>query len=81
MKAIMDRVFVRLRKKNEAQYGILMPDNFEEGKNVGEVISVGPEVKAVNIGDVVMFHAFDELPTLKKDVVVLRERSLLGVME
>ena len=81
MKAIMDRVFIKLKEKTMKQNGVLLPDCFDNEKNVGEVLSVGPEVKCVKTGDVVFFHTFDELPTLKKNVVVVRERSLLGVLE
>ncbi len=81
MKAVLDRVFIKLQAYEKKQGGVLLPDSFENQKNVGEVLNVGPEVKSVKIGDIVFFHAFDELPTLKKNVVVVRERSLLAVLE
>jgi hypothetical protein len=38
-------------------------------------------VKSVKVGDKVLFHVWDELPTYDPDVVVVRENSLLGVFE
>ena len=81
MKAVMDRVFIKLDDKKTAQGGILMPEMADDARTTGVVLAVGPEVKCVKEGDHVMFHAFDELPTLKKDVVVVRQNSLLAIFE
>ena len=81
MKAVMDRVFIKLDDEENIRGGILMPESCYENRTIGRVLAVGPEVKAVKVGDRVMFHAFDELPTLKKDVVVVRQNSLLAVLE
>ena len=45
------------------------------------VESIGEDVKSVKVGDKVLFHIWDELPTYDPDVVVVRENSLLGVFE
>lgn len=82
VRAIKDRVFVRLEKEKTAtEGGILLPETMREASNVGVVESVGDEVKSVKPGDKVLFHKFDDLPGYDPDVVVLRERSLLGVFE
>ena len=81
MKAVMDRVFIKLDDEENIRGGILMPESSYENRTIGRVLAVGPEVKAVKVGDRVMFHAFDELPTLKKDVVVVRQNSLLAILE
>lgn len=82
VKAIMDRVFIRLDKKEkQTEGGIILTDNHDKEKTIGVVESVGEEVKSVKVGDRVLFHVFDELPTYDPDVVVVRERSLLGVFE
>ncbi|MBO4284739.1 MAG: hypothetical protein J5895_00720 [Alphaproteobacteria bacterium] len=81
MKAIADRVLLKLEEKPEQKHGILLPDNFQTVKTIGKVLSVGKNVTSVDIGDVVLFHAFDELPTLKKNIVAVRESSILAIME
>ncbi len=81
MKAVMDRVFIRLEEKEKCKGGILMPDDIADVRSVGHVVAVGPEVRAVKVGDKVMFHAFDELPTIEKNVVVVRQNSLLAILE
>ena len=58
-----------------------MPDNFEKTRTTGEVLSVGEDVRAVKVGQKVLFHVFDELPTVQKDVVAVRENSLLAILE
>lgn len=79
--AIMDRVFIRLDTKTATTGGILLPETIEQRNNVGTVESIGPEVQSVKVGDRVLFHVFDDLPSHDKDVIVVRESSLLGVFE
>lgn len=75
----MDRVFIRLEKEETTKGGIILADTIENPRTIGIVESVGDQVKSVKVGDKVLFHAFDELPTYDPDVVVVRENSLLGV--
>lgn len=77
----MDRVFIRLEAEKTTKGGIILTDSVDNPRTVGVVEGVGPEVKSVNIGDKVLFHVFDELPTYDKDVVVVRENSILGIYE
>lgn len=79
--AIMDRVFIRLEKEEKTKGGIILADTIENTRNIGIVESIGSDVTSVKIGDKVLFHAFDELPTYDPDVVVVRENSILGVFE
>ena len=79
--AIMDRVFIRLEKEETTKGGIILADTIENPRNIGIVESIGEKVTSVKVGDKVLFHDFDELPTYDPDVVVVRENSLLGVFE
>jgi len=81
MKAVMDRVLIKLADKEKQEGNVLLPENFEKTQTVGTVLSVGPDVHAVNVGEKVLFHAFDELPTIEQDVVAVRENSLLAVFQ
>jgi len=38
-------------------------------------------VHSVKVGDRVFFHIFDDLPGPSEDIVVVRENSILGVIE
>lgn len=81
VKAIMDRVFIRLDKKTASDGGILLPETVVNERTTGVVESVGEEVLSVKPGDRVLFHIFDDLPTFDLEVVVVRENSLLGIFE
>ena len=83
VKAIMDRVFVKLDKPENVG-GIILPEDVQNPRNIGRVVSVGPEVQSVKVGDRVVFHHFDEVPVevpTVDDIVAVREFSLLGVIE
>lgn len=81
VKAVMDRVFIRLEEEKTTKGGIIMVESVDNPRTIGVVESIGSDVKCVNVGDKVLFHVFDELPTYDKDVVVVRENSILGVFE
>ena len=82
VKAIMDRVFIRLEPNTTATVGgIFLPETQENPRTIGIVESIGPDVHCVKVGDKVLFHVFDELPSPNKDIVVVRQNSLLGVFE
>jgi len=83
IKAIMDRVIIRLDEVQEkSKGGIILNDDAENVRNIGIVESIGSDVKSVKVGDRVIFHTFDELPILNDDpnLVAVRERGLLGVI-
>lgn len=80
VKAIMDRVFVKLDEPEKVN-GIILIDDVTNPRTSGVVVSVGEQVTSVKEGDHVLFHVFDELPTLDKDIVAVREFSLLGVFD
>ena len=76
-KAIMDRIIVCL---NECpQTNVITPEN--RTRNRGKVIDVGERVHGVHKGDEIIFHVFDEMPLPKKDWVVVREKSVLGIID
>lgn len=80
VKAIMDRVFIKLDEPEKVS-GIILADDVTNPRTSGVVVSVGEQVQSVKAGDHVLFHVFDELPTPDKDIVVVREFSLLGVFD
>ena len=82
-KPVTDRVAIRLDPKEEkTKGGIIVADTIEKPRTTGIVEGMGPDVKAdIKIGDRVLFHCFDELPTYDPDVVMVRDMSLLGVFE
>jgi len=84
LQTIMDRVLIRLEDteiNNKSK--IIMTDDAKSKvkKNVGIVESIGEQVRSVKIGDRVFFHTFSELPSLEEGMVVVRERSLLGILD
>lgn len=81
VKAVMDRIFIRLEKEKKTSGGIILAETIETPRTVGIVESVGDEVTSVKVGEKVLFHVWDDLPTYDPDVVVVRESSILGVYD
>lgn len=81
VKAVKDRIFIRLEKEKKTSGGIILAETIETPRTVGIIESVGNEVTSVKVGDKVLFHVWDDLPTYDPDVVVVRECSILGVYE
>lgn len=83
MHPVSDRIFVKLQQNQNIHQTplILLDDKLNKSKaNIGTVEAVGDLVKSVKVGDQIMFHPFDELETPLPDLVVIREKSLLGLV-
>lgn len=82
MKPLSDRIFLRLEEPIKKSSLILNRFSLYKNKaNIGIVLSTGALVHAVQKGDKVMFHPFDELETPDENIVVIREKSLLAVLD
>ena len=82
-KPVTDRVAIRLEpKEDKTKGGIIVTEVLPQPRCIGVVEGIGPLVKAeIKLGDRVLFHCFDELPTYDPEVVMVRDNSLLGVFE
>lgn len=82
LQAIMDRVIIRLDEvATQTEGGVLLTDEVKKPQTIGTVESIGKDVKSIKRGDKVFFHIFDELPTPEAGVVIVREKSLLGIIQ
>jgi chaperonin GroES len=57
IQAILDKVIVHALKKEKSKGGLIIPDSVQEPQSFGEVLSVGEDVKGIEVGDVLIFHA------------------------
>lgn len=75
-KAINDRILVKL---DESEQTLIMGscDDISH-KDRGIVVSIGNKVKTVAVGEHIIFHLFDEIDLSEKDLVVIREKSVLA---
>lgn len=78
VKAIMDRVFIKLDEKKQGS--IITLDEEKEETKSGIVESVGEDVKSVKAGDHVVFFKWDDLPVID-GLVAAREKDLLGIWD
>jgi co-chaperonin GroES (HSP10) len=60
---------------------VIMPENVLKTRHQGIVESTGPSVIGVHTGDHIVFHRFDELELPQKDLVVIKESSVLAKYE
>lgn len=82
IQALSDRIFVKLEQVENDSSPLILPETAlnPSTANEGIVLSVGEHVHTVKEGDRVIFHPFDELATPDPDIVVIREKSLLGIL-
>jgi chaperonin GroES len=87
-----DRVLIERIEEELSSGGIVIPDNAKEKPSRGKVIAVGKgkllddgSVRAVDVkaGDTVLFgkYAGTEVKVAGKDLVVMREDDIMGVIE
>lgn len=76
-RAITDRIIVQLSDYPQSS-AIMVP--LRATHIMGTVLAVGNKVYDVHKGDEIIFHVFDELPLPEKNLVVIREKSVLGII-
>lgn len=86
IKMLNDRILVRLggaEGERRSSGGILIPATAQMGKRLtwAEVVAVGPNVRAMEPGDQVLFNPEDryEVEVRGEDFIILRERDIHAV--
>ena len=77
LKAVADRIIVKLDAATQSS--LIIADAPVDVRNCGVVQSVGDKVKTIKKGNHIVFHLFDELPLPEDGLVVIREKSVLGI--
>src|SRR5206468_8539658 len=83
---LSDRVMVQVPRsegERKSRSGILIPATAEVSKRLAwaEVMAIGPHVRSVKTGDLVLFNPEDryEVEVQGEDYVILRERDIHAV--
>jgi chaperonin GroES len=86
IKMLNDRILVRIagpEGERRSTGGILIPATAQVGKRLtwAEVVAVGPNVRAMEPGDQVLFNPEDryEVDVRGEDYIILRERDIHAV--
>jgi co-chaperonin GroES (HSP10) len=85
MKAINVKVIVEEQTLVEktTEGGIFLPENREEPQKYGRVISVGPDVKSIAVGNIIVFHRSLGMAMMMEGKVyrVLNEPEVYCILE
>jgi len=92
IKPLGDRVVVKpLEQESKTKSGIIIPDTAKEKSHQGEVIAIGQGryqdgkimPLTVKLGDKVLYKEYggDDFKLDGKDMVILKEEDILGVIE
>jgi chaperonin GroES len=92
-KPLQDRVLIRPIERDERSAGgIIIPDTAKEKPQEGEILAVGPGARDENgklhpldvkVGDRVLYGKWSgtEVKMDGKDLVIMKESDILGVLE
>lgn len=81
---LADRVLVRPDSaESETASGLVIPDVAQEKPQQGTIEAVGPDVSALNVGDIVVYSKYGgtEMDLDGDTFLVLSVRDVLGVIE
>ncbi|MFH1392565.1 MAG: co-chaperone GroES [bacterium] len=73
-----------ITKEEKTKTGIILPDTAEKEKpEQGRVMAIGPKVKEVKKGDLVLFtqYAPNEIKVDGKELLVIKEEDILAIIE
>lgn len=84
IKPLRDYVAVKpITKEEKTKTGIILPDTAEKEKpEQGRVISVGPKVKELKKGDLVLFTKYspNEIKVDNKELLVIKQEDILAII-
>ncbi|MDH4228681.1 MAG: co-chaperone GroES [Nitrospirota bacterium] len=83
LKPLKDRVLISyVEEAEKSAGGIYIPDAAKEKPQRGKVEAIGGEVKEVKVGNEILFskYAGDKFKVGTKDMLILKEEEILGVI-
>ena len=79
---LADRLLVRrMLRPEKTEGGIVLPDQTREISQTGEILVVGPDVKTLARGDIVLFSAYAARPLVDEDLMIVREVDVFARIE
>jgi len=82
-KPLKDRVFVSYTEELEKTAGgLYIPDSAKEKPQSGKVEAVGDEVKALKVGDKILFDRYSgsKISIDNVDYLIIKEEDVLGIL-
>jgi chaperonin GroES len=84
LKPLKDRVVVSYSEEIEKTAGgIYVPDSAKEKPQQGKVEAVGPEVKELKVGNVVLFDKYSgsRVTVDDKEQLIIKEEDILAIVQ
>ena len=81
---LADRIVLeQLEQEEQTKSGIILPDSAQEKPKMAKVLAVGPDVKEVKEGDVVLYKSYgpDDVKVDDKDYMVAKEEDILATVK
>ena len=82
-KPLKDRVFVSYTEEMEKTAGgLYIPDSAKEKPQSGKVEAVGDEVKALKVGDKILFDRYSgsKISIDNTEYLIIKEEDVLGIL-
>ena len=83
-KPLKDRCFVSYTEEQERTAGgIYIPDAAKEKPQRGKIEAVGADVKAVKVGDIILFDKYSgsKINVDGTDYLIIKEEDILGIFD
>jgi len=84
IKPLGSRIVVKVDAvKETTNSGIVLAPSNQEKQNRGEVLSIGLEVKYVNIGDKVLYSSYSGTPVVlnEEQILIIKETEVLAIIK
>jgi len=83
IKAVADKIIVQFMRATKTKGGLILPDTVTDPQGYGKVLSVGEDVKNVEVDEFLVFHPRAGMDMLinKQILKVLKYDELYGKLE
>lgn len=84
LQPLADRIVLeQVESEEKTSSGIILPDSAKEKPEQAKVVAVGPDVKELKTGDMVLYTKYDpnEVKVGGKEYLVVKEEDVLAILK
>lgn len=84
LQPLTDRVVLeQIESEEKTSSGIILPDSAKEKPEQAKVVAIGPDVKGIKVGEIVLYTKYgpNEVKVDGKEYLIVKEEDVMAVIK